>query len=313
MTPQLVADREETGLVEHMAEQRVDRSRKRGKKRLPQGNCVLPRTAEQLIRGIVKATADGSRTWAEANNEVARSLHVDRSTVVRMVRRLCEVGILTPVETRGGRGRVSMYAVDRSLAEEALRSRRWPVDAPNQRTEEAQEEGQKAGQWEEPAQRMPPFREGGLPTQTPPCGARQNASPNSDAALGGKPLLGDLDPSVLAALSGRFGIPAAPLPRGIHDWWEVQPETARRAIGATAVGAALVAGAGLLGGWRAAGVAALVAAPAIAVYALSSESDKVAEPSARPEEAAPADEAMDAARLDPLFQALAGSASRSSR
>jgi hypothetical protein len=77
--PHPMADQGQSALVAHMAE-RADRSRKRGRKRVPQDNRVLPRTAEQLIRRIVRATADGTGTWAEANNEVARALHVDRST-----------------------------------------------------------------------------------------------------------------------------------------------------------------------------------------------------------------------------------------
>lgn len=240
MTLQHLSDREEMGLAAFM-EERVARSHKRGRKRLPQDNYVLPRTAEQLIRRIVKATEDGSETWAEANNEVARSLHVDRSTVVRMVRRMCEVGILAPVETKGGRGRASVYRVDRPLAEEALRSRRWPATDPNRRTEEAQEGGTKAAHPEEPAQRTPSFREGRPPDQTPPCGARQDAVPNSATAHGEHPLLDDLDPSVLTYLGARYGIPPAPLsPVGIRQWWEAQPEAVRRPVTATSIGALLV-------------------------------------------------------------------------
>ncbi len=310
MTPQLVADREGTGLVEHMAE-RVDRSRKHGRKRLPQDNCVLPHTAEQLIRRIVKATADGSRTWAEANNEVARSLHVDRSTVVRMVRRLCEVGILTPVETRGGRGRVSMYAVDRSLAEEALRSRRWPVDAPNQRTGEAQEEGQKAGQWEEPAQRMPPFHEDASSDHVPPGDAHRDHDLNSDRVPGGYSFLGGLDPSVLAGLSARYGIPVAPLSHtGIREWREAQSADVRRAAAATSIEAVLVVAAGLLDGWRAAMVAALVSTPLAIAYVFSSDKEEAAGPAADPDTPTPEGESMSPSHIDPLFQALAGSAPR---
>ncbi len=311
MIPQPVAGQDSTGLVTHMAE-RVDRLRKRGRKRVRQDNCVLPRTAEQLIRRIGKATADGSETWAEANNEVARALHVDRSTVVRMVRRMCEVGILTPVETKGGRGRVSVYSVDRSLAEEALRSRRWPVDVRDRRTEQGQEEVQKAEERDEPTQRMHRFREDASSRQTPPCDTHHDPALNGDTALGGRPLLGDLDSSALAGLSARYGIPVAPLSRGIREWWEVQPEMVHRAIGATTVGAALVTVAGLLGGWRAAGVAALVTVSAVIVYALPPGSDRVVEPSSRLEDRPPVEAALDTAVQDPLFQALAGSPSRSS-
>jgi len=198
---------------------------------------IVSRTAMQLLRRILRVTDEGTREWQESNTAVARSLHVDPPTIKRAVHRFCAVGLLRAIETKGGRGHASIYAVDEWIARDLLASGRWPADLPNRRTEEAQ----KAGHREKPAQRMRPFHEDASSRQTPPRGARQDASPNSDTAHGGQPLLGDLDPSVLAGLSARYGIPAAPLsPVGIRQWWQAQPEAVRRPATATSIGALLV-------------------------------------------------------------------------
>lgn len=297
-------------MIAHMRT-RAERSHRPGRKRTPVGEQIVSRTAVQLLQRILRVTDGGASDWQESNTTVAESLHVDPSTIKRTVRRFCAVGVLRAIETKGGRGHASVYAVDERIANFVLASRLWPTNLPNRRTEEAQEEGQKAAQREEPAQPTPPIHEDVSSDQMPPCGARHDLHPDSDAGLRGHSFLGGLDPSVLAQLAGGGRSAADPLSLAcIRQWWEAQPETVRRAIGATAVGAVLVAGAGLLGGWRAAGVAALVSAPAVVVCALSSESDKIAEPSARPEEAAPADRAVDTAHIEPLFQSLAAAASR---
>lgn len=310
MTVQRISDREEIGLAAFI-EERVDRSRKPGRKRAPRGECVLPRTAEHLIRRIVKATAGGSETWAEANDEVARALHVDRSTVVRMVRRLCEVGILDPVATKGGRGRVSVYSVDRSRAEEALRSRRWPLEAQNRLTQEMQKRAHEAAHLEEPDPRTPPFPVGEVPGETAPIGGPQRSGPNTDRPSGAPPLFGDLDSAVLEVLFSKSGSAGAfSLGSGLRRWWEAQPEGVRRAFRAGGVEAGVVAVAGLLGGWRTAAVAALLGAPIAIVYALSPDKEKPATDVAEPIIPAPVHEPAVEVSTDPLFRALANTGSR---
>lgn len=90
MTVHRISDREEIRLAAFL-EDRVERSHRRDRKRIPRDSCVLRSTAEQLIRRIVKAAADRSETWVEANNEAAQALHLDGSTVVGTVRRMSEV------------------------------------------------------------------------------------------------------------------------------------------------------------------------------------------------------------------------------
>jgi len=214
-------------MVTHMRT-RTEKSHKLGRKSTPVGEQIVGRTAMQLLRRVLRVTEGGTMHWQESNPAVAKSLHVDPSTVKRTVRKFCEVGLLRPIETKGGRGHASVYVLDERIARDVLASGRWPTNLPSQRREAAQEEGTKAAHPKEPAQQTPPLHVNASSDQTPPCGARQDAAPNSDAALGGRHLLGDLDPSALVSFSTRYGIPVAPLCRGIRDWWEVQPETARR-------------------------------------------------------------------------------------
>jgi len=60
----------------------------------------LTKTEKRLVRRIIKRTTDADRLWAETNAHVAKSLGVNRSTVVRAINRLKKYGILCPVETR---------------------------------------------------------------------------------------------------------------------------------------------------------------------------------------------------------------------
>ena len=87
----------------------------------------LTKTEKRLVRRIIKRTTDADRLWAETNAHVAKSLGVNRSTVVRAINRLKKYGILCPVETRGGRGIPSSYIVDRDKAKKLLHTGHWPL------------------------------------------------------------------------------------------------------------------------------------------------------------------------------------------
>jgi len=58
---------------------------------------------------------------------VAKALKVDRSTVVRIVKRLRCLGVLRPLDITGGRGKVSQYAVDGEKARALLRQGYWEL------------------------------------------------------------------------------------------------------------------------------------------------------------------------------------------
>ena len=87
----------------------------------------LSRNARRLLNRILMATSEDNPVWAEGTNEVAKALKVDRSTVVRIVKRLRGSGVLRPLDTTGGRGRVSQYTVDREKARALLRQGYWEL------------------------------------------------------------------------------------------------------------------------------------------------------------------------------------------
>jgi len=87
----------------------------------------LSRNARRLLNRILTATSEDNPVWAEGTNEVAKALKVDRSTVVRIVKRLRGSGVLQPLDLTGGRGRVSQYAVDRGKARALLRQGYWEL------------------------------------------------------------------------------------------------------------------------------------------------------------------------------------------
>jgi len=92
---------------------------------LPRRN--LSRNARRLLKRILTATSEDTPVRAEGSYEVAKALKVDRSTVVRIVKRLRCFGVLQPLDLTGGRGRVSQYAVDRGKARALLRQGYWEL------------------------------------------------------------------------------------------------------------------------------------------------------------------------------------------
>ncbi len=86
----------------------------------------LTKTEKRLLRRIIKRTTDDDQLWVETNTHVAKSLGVNRSTIVRSIDKLKKHGILCPAETKGGRGIPSSYIVDRAKAKELLRTEHWP-------------------------------------------------------------------------------------------------------------------------------------------------------------------------------------------
>ena len=87
----------------------------------------LSRNARRLWKGVLTATSEDTPVWAEGSEEVAKALKVDRSTVVRIVKRLRCFGVLRPLDITGGRGKVSQYAVDRGKARALLRQGYWEL------------------------------------------------------------------------------------------------------------------------------------------------------------------------------------------
>jgi hypothetical protein len=82
--------------------------------------------------------------------EVAKVLGIDPSTVKRLRRRFCEVGVLGPLERQGGRGKPAQYQVDLEKAETLVREGFWGA-AKNG----GEKEAQKPGQEPKPAQEIP--------------------------------------------------------------------------------------------------------------------------------------------------------------
>jgi len=87
----------------------------------------LSRNARRLLKRILRGTSEDTPVWAEGTEKVAKALKVDRSTVVRIVKRLRCLGVLRPLDITGGRGRVSQYAVDREKARALFRQGYWEL------------------------------------------------------------------------------------------------------------------------------------------------------------------------------------------
>jgi hypothetical protein len=81
----------------------------------------------RLLKRVLTTTSEDTPVWAEGTEEVAKALKVDRSTVVRIVKRLRCFGVLRPLDITGGRGKVSQYAVDRGKARALLRQGYWEL------------------------------------------------------------------------------------------------------------------------------------------------------------------------------------------
>lgn len=107
----------------------------------------LTKTEKRLVRRIIERTTDADRLWAETNAHVAKSLGVNRSTVVRAINRLKKYGILCPVETRGGRGIPSSYIVDRNKAKKLLHTGHWPLLSSDPDTTEQNGDGRSLPNW----------------------------------------------------------------------------------------------------------------------------------------------------------------------
>lgn len=211
--------------------ERVSRSRRSGRTPIAKGDQVLSRTASQLLRRISRAARDGTSNWAEPNTVVAKALHVDRSTIVRAVAKFCDTGILHPIETKGGRGRVSRYRMDLVAAQEALRTGRWPEAVGNRRSEPAPEGAQDVAHPEKEVHRTRRFAE-----TTSTTSAHGSARPHPrgegvDAPAEGHPFSGDGSPLLVEKLLAQIGSAGAPcLGLRTGGWGDRQPDRFRRAV-----------------------------------------------------------------------------------
>jgi len=86
---------------------------------------------------------------------VAKALKVDRSTVVRIVKRLRCLGALRPLDITGGRGKVSQYAVDREKARALLRQGYWELAEEAKPEKAVQKEGPRRADLQDQGQRFP--------------------------------------------------------------------------------------------------------------------------------------------------------------
>lgn len=86
---------------------------------------TLTRTEKQLLKRAMKKASNHNGVWAESNSDVAKALKVDRSTVVRAIANLRAAGVLMPIDTKGGRGRVSSYLVNIERTKKLLKAGCW--------------------------------------------------------------------------------------------------------------------------------------------------------------------------------------------
>lgn len=135
-----------TGLIREWGEH----FHRRGRKPQSLENQRLSRNALRLLRHILKITPKENPIWREPVEEVAKGLGMDPSTVKRLRRRFCEVGVLRPQERRGGRGKCAQYGVDLEKAKALVREGGWGA------AKKGGEKGaQKPGQETKPAQEIP--------------------------------------------------------------------------------------------------------------------------------------------------------------
>jgi hypothetical protein len=136
--------------VTDLIRERGERFHRRGRKPKSPESHRLSKNALRLLRHILKVTSKEDPIWSESVEEVAKVLGIDPSTVKRLRRRFCEVGVLVPQERQGGRGKPAQYQVDLEKAETLVREGVWGA-AKNG----GEKEAQKLGQEPKPAQEIP--------------------------------------------------------------------------------------------------------------------------------------------------------------
>jgi len=112
-------------LVTELIRERGERFHRRGRKPKSPESQRLSKNALRLLRHILKVTPKENPIWSESVEEVAKGLGIDPSTVKRLRRRFCEVGVLGPLEKKGGRGKPAQYQVDLEKAQTLLREGVW--------------------------------------------------------------------------------------------------------------------------------------------------------------------------------------------
>jgi hypothetical protein len=136
--------------VTDLIRERGERFHRRGRKPKSPESQRLSKNSLRLLRHILKVTSKEDPIWSESVGEVAKVLGIDPSTVKRLRRRLCEVGVLGPQERQGGRGKPAQYQVDLEKAETLVREGFWGAAKKG-----GEKEVQKPGQEPKPAQEIP--------------------------------------------------------------------------------------------------------------------------------------------------------------
>ena len=173
----------------------------------------LSRNARRLIKRILAATTDENPIWSEGNEDVANALRVNRSTVIRIVKRLRLIGILQPVDTTGGRGRVSQYLVNRRKAQALLRSGYWEASEEIEARKLVEKKAQEHVQANKPVQKAPAERFPSLLTQA----GRQHAPTRIQAPYDAPLQVGLLDWALLDWLAGKASAVAELVKRFLGD------------------------------------------------------------------------------------------------
>lgn len=133
-------------------DRRIRPCHKRAPKGKPLERKKLSRNARRLIRRILAQTRDENPVWCEGNEDVAKALNMDRSTVVRIVKRLCQTSVLQPVDTTGGRGRPSQYLVNRGKAQALIRDGYWGASVETEGSKPMHKGEREQGHEQKPAQ-----------------------------------------------------------------------------------------------------------------------------------------------------------------
>jgi hypothetical protein len=79
--------------VTDLIRERGERFHRRGRKPKSPESQRLPKNALRLLRHLLKVTSKEDPIWSESVEEVAKGLGIDPSTVKRLRRRFCEVGV----------------------------------------------------------------------------------------------------------------------------------------------------------------------------------------------------------------------------
>jgi hypothetical protein len=136
--------------VTDLIRERGERFHRRGRKPKSPESQRLPKNALRLLRHILKVTSKEDSIWRESVDEVAKVLGIDPSTVKRLRRRFCEIGVLVPQEKKGGRGKTAQYQVDLEKAQTLVREGVWGAAKKG-----GEKEAQKLEQEPKPAQEIP--------------------------------------------------------------------------------------------------------------------------------------------------------------